>query len=89
MCVVFAVVFVLMDCFKEGGSTSIPLMLDGTNYACWKARMRAFLKAIDEHVWSDVVDGWTPLIVKDGEETKKKHLLEWTTTEIEKGKLEL
>ncbi|XP_062100847.1 uncharacterized protein LOC133806773 [Humulus lupulus] len=54
-----------MDCFKEGGSTTRPPMLDGTNYACWKARMRAFLKAMDEHVWSAVVDGWTPPTIKD------------------------
>ena len=32
---------------------------DGSNYAFWKVRMRAFLCSIDESVW-DVVDiGWT------------------------------
>lgn len=50
-----------MDCFREGGSTSRPPMLDGANYPYWKARMRAFLKAIDERVWISVTDGWSPL----------------------------
>ncbi|XP_062114816.1 uncharacterized protein LOC133827603 [Humulus lupulus] len=68
-------------CFKQGGSTTRTPMLDGTNYACWKARMRAFLKAMDERVWSVVVDGWTPPTIKDGEDTKQKPVSEWTTAE--------
>ncbi|KAL5767565.1 hypothetical protein ACOSQ2_014348 [Xanthoceras sorbifolium] len=35
---------------EEASSTRRPL-LDGSNYAFWKARMRANLKANDEHVW--------------------------------------
>ena len=32
---------------------------DGSNYAFWKVRIRAFLFSIDESVW-DVIDvGWT------------------------------
>ncbi|XP_062101199.1 uncharacterized protein LOC133807072 [Humulus lupulus] len=41
-------------------------MLDGTNYACWNAQMRDFLKAMDGRVWSAVVDDWTPPTIKVG-----------------------
>jgi hypothetical protein len=37
---------------------SVPTF-DGTNYGCWKARMRFFLKSID--CWSIVDFGWTKL----------------------------
>ena len=32
---------------------------DGSNYAFWKVRMRAFLCSIDESVWDAVEIGWT------------------------------
>ena len=32
---------------------------DGSNYAFWKVRMRAFLCSIDEAVWDVVEIGWT------------------------------
>ena len=32
---------------------------DGSNYAFWKVRMRAFLCSIDEAVWDAVEIGWT------------------------------
>ena len=34
---------------------------DGSNYAFWKVRMRAFLCSIDENVWDVVENGWTGL----------------------------
>ena len=37
----------------------IPLLFDGTNYAYWKVRMRAFLQSLDEKVWQAVEIGWT------------------------------
>ena len=40
-------------------SLNAPPYFDGSNYAFWKVRMRAFSYSIDESVW-DVVDiGWT------------------------------
>ena len=40
-------------------SLNAPPYFNGSNYAFWKVRMRAFLCSIDESVW-DVVDiGWT------------------------------
>ena len=47
--------------FKIDRSQSLnaPPYFDGSNYAFWKVRIRAFLFSIDESVW-DVIDvGWT------------------------------
>ena len=41
-------------------SLNAPPYFDGSNYAFWKVRMRAFLCFIDESVW-DVDIGWTRL----------------------------
>ena len=35
-----------------------PLYFDGSNYAFWKVRMRAFLCSIDEAIWDAVEIGW-------------------------------
>ena len=40
-------------------SLIIPPLFDGTNYAYWKVRMRAFLQFLDEKVWQVVEIGWT------------------------------
>ena len=34
-------------------------LFDGTNYAYWKVRMRAFLQSLDEKVWQAMEIGWT------------------------------
>ena len=43
----------------RGQSLIIPPLFDGTNYAYWKVRMRAFLQSLDENVWQVVEIGWT------------------------------
>ena len=40
-------------------SLIIPPLFDGTNYAYWKVRMRAFLQSLDEKVWQVGEIGWT------------------------------
>ena len=40
-------------------SLNAPLFFNGSNYAFWKVRMRAFLCIIDESVWDSVENGWT------------------------------
>ncbi|XP_065630312.1 uncharacterized protein LOC136067872 [Quercus suber] len=40
-------------------SLIIPPLFDGTNYAYWKVRMKAFLQSLDEKVWQAVEIGWT------------------------------
>ena len=43
----------------RGQSLIIPFLFDGTNYAHWKVRMKAFLQSLDEKVWQAVEIGWT------------------------------
>ena len=43
----------------RGQSLIITPLFDGTNYAYWKVRMRAFLQSLDEKVWQAVEIGWT------------------------------
>ena len=43
----------------RGKSLIIPPLFDGTNYAYWKVRMRAFLQSLDEKVWQAIEIGWT------------------------------
>ena len=40
-------------------SLNTPPYFDGSNYAFWKVRMRAFLCSIDEAVWDAIEVGWT------------------------------
>ncbi|KAL5756599.1 hypothetical protein ACOSQ2_021345 [Xanthoceras sorbifolium] len=44
----------------EGASHTKPPLLNDTNYSFWKVRMRAYLKSIDEHVWTSIEEGYTP-----------------------------
>ena len=43
----------------RGQSLIIHPLFDGTNYAYWKVRMRAFLQSLDKKVWQTVEIGWT------------------------------
>ena len=58
----------------RGQSLIIPLLFDGTNYAYWKVRMRAFLQSLDEKVWQAVEIGWTEPkeVLTDWDEAKIK-----------------
>ena len=40
-------------------SLNAPPFFDGSNFAFWKVRMRAFLCSIDDSVWDAVEIGWT------------------------------
>ncbi|KAL4632575.1 hypothetical protein ACB092_04G061400 [Castanea dentata] len=43
----------------RGQSLIVPPLFDGTNYAYWKVRMRAFLLSLDEKMWQVMEVGWT------------------------------
>ena len=43
----------------RGQSLIIPPLFDGTNYAYWKVRIRAFLQSLDKKVWQAIEIGWT------------------------------
>ena len=45
----------------RGQSLIIHPLFNGTNYAYWKVRVRAFLQLLDEKVWQAVEIGWTKL----------------------------
>ena len=42
----------------QSQSLNAPPFFDGSNYAFWKVRMKAFLCAIDESVWDSVGNGY-------------------------------
>ena len=43
----------------RGQSLIVPPLFDGTNYAYWKIRMKAFLQSLDEKAWLAVEVEWT------------------------------
>ena len=45
----------------QSQSLNAPPYFDGSNYAFWKVRMRAFLCSINDSVWDIVEIGWTRL----------------------------
>ena len=42
-------------------SLNVPPYFDGSNYAFWKVRIRAFFCSIDDIIWDAVEVGWTRL----------------------------
>ena len=75
-----------MNFLKEGGSVERPPLYDGTNYAYWRVRMRAFISNLNEKAWKSVFARWSPLTKMDDEgKIVPKPQLEWSSKE---GKLE-
>ena len=54
-----------MPFLAESNSISRSLLLDGSNYPYWKARMKAFIKALDEKAWRSLLTAWTHPTTKD------------------------
>ena len=80
--VVFQIRFDDMDFLREGGSVQRPPLLDGTNYSYWKARMKAFIKSVDEKAWKAILTGWDhPMTRNDKRESVLKPEVEWTANE--------
>ncbi|XP_058217429.1 uncharacterized protein LOC131328504 [Rhododendron vialii] len=51
-----------------------PPILDGSNYAYWKTRMKAYLKSQNNQVWLSVVNGYTePTSTVDGKNVRKPY----------------
>lgn len=49
-----------MEPAKEGSSVSqAPLLIGSSNYAYWKAYMKAFIMSIDAAAWEAIEEGWT------------------------------
>ncbi|XP_073132746.1 uncharacterized protein [Henckelia pumila] len=65
------------------GTAQRPPILDGSNYAIWKVRMRVYIKSIDEKAWQRVLQGWNPPRKTDGEgDFPCKPETEWNADEI-------
>ena len=58
-----------------------PQLLDDKNYAYWKIRVKAYIKAIDEKAWHLILTRWTSPIVTTDEVTTIKSEETWTKTE--------
>ena len=56
----FYILSVILDpTMNRSQSLNAPPFFDGSNYAFWKVRMRAFLCSIDESVRDALENGWT------------------------------
>ncbi|XP_075499268.1 uncharacterized protein LOC142537656 [Primulina tabacum] len=61
-----------------------PPVLDGSNYALWKVKMRVFIKSIEERAWQRVLDGWSPPKIEDADgDTQLKPESTWTIDEVQ------
>ncbi|XP_012840500.1 PREDICTED: uncharacterized protein LOC105960834 [Erythranthe guttata] len=71
-----------MNAHMEGGSTTRPPLLTGTNYSYWKTKMKMFIKSMDEDAWRTVLTGSKRLVATDekGIQTEK-HEKDWSKTE--------
>ncbi|XP_073126817.1 uncharacterized protein [Henckelia pumila] len=60
-----------------------PPVLDGSNYAMWKSRIRYTIKALDERTWQSILNGWTPpkTLGPEGDYILKPETT-WSTEEI-------
>ena len=61
-----------------------PHLLDGSNYLCWKSRIRTFIKFIDECIWIFIENGWCPpMTTVDGDFIPKPQE-QWNEDDLEK-----
>ncbi|XP_022891807.1 girdin-like [Olea europaea var. sylvestris] len=60
----------------------MPPYFDGSNYAYWKVRIRAFLKSLDEHVWVSVQNGWKPSSTTVSSVVNLTDISLWTKEEL-------
>ncbi|GAA0173440.1 hypothetical protein LIER_41522 [Lithospermum erythrorhizon] len=72
-----------MEGVKEGESIYRPPLLDGSNYAYWKAKMTTFLRSIDSKKWKLVTAGWTTPTVTNNNVVTVKLEEGWTGEEDE------
>ncbi|KAK2362825.1 gag-protease polyprotein [Trifolium repens] len=67
---------------RNGGSINRPPVLDGSNYDCWKARMIAFIKSMDQKAWRAIITGWNhPIVPAEDGSSILKGEGDWTPDE--------
>ena len=69
-----------MDMPRDGR----PPKFDGSNYAYWKALMRAYLRAIDERIWLSVVNGYTEPVLTVNDVVVPKPIQQWDKLDFDK-----
>ena len=73
-----------MSLQRETGFLVCPPVLDGTNYASWKQRMKIYLTSIDERFWQCVLTWYIPPIKIDENGVESpKGVREWTNDELD------
>ncbi|KAH1115422.1 hypothetical protein J1N35_008800 [Gossypium stocksii] len=65
----------------EDSFASRPPMLNGSNYTYWKARMKVFIKSIDEMAKCIGLTGWKPLENTTSGVKTPESKLTWTIEE--------
>ncbi|XP_012832499.1 PREDICTED: uncharacterized protein LOC105953386 [Erythranthe guttata] len=71
-----------MSSHMEGGSTTRPPLLTGTNYSYWKTKMKMFIKSMDEDAWRTVLTGWKrPVAIDEKGIETEKHEKDWSKAE--------
>ncbi|XP_012840358.1 PREDICTED: uncharacterized protein LOC105960701 [Erythranthe guttata] len=71
-----------MSSHMEGGSTTRPPLLTGTNYSYWKTKMKMLIKSMDEDAWRTVLTGWKrPVATYEKGNEIEKHEKDWSKAE--------
>ncbi|XP_073025196.1 uncharacterized protein [Primulina eburnea] len=72
-----------MDSLASSTAFRAPV-LDSSNYALWRVKMRIYIKSIEERAWQRVLDGWSPprTIDADGASRSKPENT-WTNDEVQ------
>lgn len=82
----FLYILFKMDNAKYEGFMNRSLILDGTHYDYWKARLVSFLKSMNCKTWKSIIKGWTPLKITTKDNTGNvKPQKDWTTIEDEEA----
>ncbi|XP_073042056.1 uncharacterized protein [Primulina eburnea] len=71
--------------YSPASSTSFrPPVLDGSNYALWKVKMRMFIKYIEKRACQRVLDRWSPpRTVDDDGDNRIKPESTWSNNEVQ------
>ena len=74
--------------FEEGASIYKPPLFCGLNYKYWEARMKIFMKSIDQGIWHSIENGpYIPKFKKNGSFISKPWS-QWTNDECNMVKLD-
>ncbi|XP_075475714.1 uncharacterized protein LOC142510139 [Primulina tabacum] len=71
-----------MDALASSAAFRPPVM-DRSNYAFWKVKMRMYIKFIEKRAWKRVIDGWSPPRIVDADgDSRVKPEIAWANDEV-------